>query len=92
MGGVLWYPGAFSPKSQDKIRKLTDPGLSIEVTESDALTFCCNSVVLNDKVFMPRCDSVSEQLEKLGYQVQQFVMSEFIKSGGACKCLVMFLD
>lgn len=91
-GGVLWYPGAFSEDSQEKIRKNTDRKYSIEVTEEEALAFCCNSVVIKNNIFMPKCHSVAFRLEKLGFNVQQFDMSEFLKSGGACKCLVMFLD
>ena len=91
-GGALWYPGAFSEESQEKIRKNTHKKRSIEVTEEEALTFCCNSVVIKNNVFMPRCKNIAGKLEELGFYVRQFDMSEFMKSGGACKCLVMFLD
>jgi ornithine--oxo-acid transaminase len=87
--GALWYPEAFSNDSQELIRKNIVKELSVEVTEEEALTFCCNAVVIEDKVFMPECDSVAKKLSAIGYKVQQFEMSEFLKSGGACKCLVM---
>ena len=87
--GVLWYPGAFDLESQEKIRKFTSESYSIEVTEEEALTFACNAVVIGKHVFMPECDSVAHKLTKKGYKVQMFDMSEFMKSGGACKCLVM---
>jgi len=87
--GVIWYPDAFSEESQKKIRKYTDKKFSVEVTEEEALTFACNAVIIKNHVFMPECNSVADKLTKLGYKVQQFEMSEFMKSGGACKCLVM---
>ena len=87
--GVLWYPGAFDLESQAKIRKQTSGTYSIEVTEEEALTFACNAVIIKNRAFIPECDSVAHKLEKKGYKVQQFDMSEFMKSGGACKCLVM---
>lgn len=90
-GGALWFPGAFSEKTQEKIRKHTSSKYSIEVTEEEALTFCCNAVILDRNVFMPQCESVARQLTELGFKVQEFEMSEFLKSGGACKCLTMYI-
>lgn len=87
--GVLWYPEAFDEESQEKIRKFSTRRYSIEVTEEEALTFACNAVVIKNHVFMPECNSVADKLTNLGYKVQMFDMSEFMKSGGACKCLVM---
>ena len=87
--GALWYPGAFDLESQERIRKYTSRKSSIEVTEEEALSFACNAVIIKDHAFIPECDSVAHKLEKIGYKVQQFNMSEFMKSGGACKCLVM---
>ena len=89
---VLWFPEAFSKESQERIRKNINRKRSIEVTEQEALTFCCNSVVIKNNIFMPRSKTVAGKLEELGFYVRQFDMSEFMKSGGACKCLVMFLD
>ena len=87
--GVLWFPGAFDEESQERIRKHTAGTYSIEVSEEEALTFACNAVIIKNRVFMPECDSVAQRLTAKGYKVQQFEMSEFMKSGGACKCLVM---
>ena len=78
-------------ESQEKIRRNCFGSASVEVTEEEALTFCCNSIVKDNYVFMPKCDSVAKKLLKKGFTVQQFEMSEFIKSGGACKCLVMYI-
>lgn len=89
--GALWFPDAFTLQGKINIRATTKPENSVEVSEGEALTFCCNAVIVDDNVFMPKCDSVAKRLTNLGYKVQQFDMSEFMKSGGACKCLVMNL-
>lgn len=62
----------------------------IGVSEKEALNFACNAVVIGKNVIMPtNTDATAEDLRKLGYIVHQTPMSEFIKSGGACKCLVL---
>lgn len=93
-GRVMYYPGAFTARGQDDIETHFHTISNLEpiiVSEEEAATFCCNAVVIGKDIFMPRCDSVAERLVNLGYSVQQFDMTEFQKSGGACKCLVMYL-
>lgn len=89
LSDVCWYPEAFSTKSQNIIRKYFPD--SIEVTEEEALSFCCNNIKIGNNIFIPECSTISYKLKEKGYKVYQFDMSEFIKSGGACKCLVMSL-
>jgi len=89
-GEVLFFEKAFSDKSRELINGFFD--VFIGVTEKEALSFCCNSVIIGKNIFMPKCDSVAYKLESIGYNVQQFDMSEFQKSGGACKCLVLHLN
>jgi N-dimethylarginine dimethylaminohydrolase len=90
-GELLWYPGAFDNDSQDLIRSLFDT--TLDVCEEDARLFACNSVCLYNNVFTPVCsDLVSIMLAKFGYDHQMFDLSEFIKAGGAAKCLVMDID
>lgn len=87
---LIWYPDAFKNANRDNIafsfKKI------IEVSEEDAQNFACNAVVIGNKVFLPKNKNVTPQLEAMGYEVQEFDMSEFMKSGGACKCLVLYLD
>lgn len=90
-GSIMYYPGAFSPETQRDIDTHFRGFKKIKVSEQEALAFCCNSVVLDDKIFMPQCPSIADQLIDLGWDVQQFDMSEFLKSGGACKCLTMHM-
>lgn len=87
---VIFYPGAF--KSPKKIIKNV-PGKVFEVPEKEARQFACNAVVIEDNIIMPAgCDQTAEWLaEKQGFNVYMVPMSEFIKAGGACKCLTLKL-
>lgn len=88
-GYNLVYLPAFSTDSIDKIKKTK----YIDVCEEDAKKFACNAVCLGDKIIMPSgCENTYKQLEKLGFEVYHTDMSEFIKAGGACKCLTLRLD
>ena len=90
-GELMWYPGAFDANSQEAIRNHFDT--TIDVHEDDALHFACNSVCLYNNVFTPVCSNeVKYMLKKLGYDHRMFDLSEFMKAGGAAKCLVMDID
>ena len=86
---VVYYPGAFDAYAETVIRKNFE---TITVSDDEALNFACNAIVLDKTVVMPaRCPRLAAQLESLGYTVYQVELSEFLKSGGAAKCLVLFL-
>lgn len=61
------------------------------VKDEDAFAFCCNSIVLGNTVIMPSeaGDDIINYLVCNDYNVYQVEMSEFIKAGGACQCLVL---
>lgn len=84
---VMYYPGAFSEASVEKIRSTFK--LSIEISEEDAIMFSCNAVLLKKTIFIPKNVSATKRLEKMGFEVHEFDLSEFIKAGGAAKCLVL---
>ena len=59
----------------------------------DALAFCANSVVVGTTVVMPACPpAVGRQLEAWGFDVVVCPVDEFLKAGGACRCLTLALD
>ena len=63
------------------------------LTEEEALTFCANSIVLGRTVVMPACpDRVRAQLEEWGFTVVVVEVAEFLKGGGAIRCLTNPLD
>jgi len=86
---AIWFPNAFCPESQKKMEKEIE---LIAAPEKEALGFACNSVVIGNNVVMPeRCPETAKMLQKRGFQVHHVEMSEFLKSGGACKCLTLAL-
>jgi N-dimethylarginine dimethylaminohydrolase len=88
-GELLWYPMAFSTKSQKLVYNSFNHMISI--SEADALAFACNSVCIENDIFMPKNNDTADGLRTLGYKVQEFDLSEFLKAGGAAKCLVLDL-
>lgn len=88
-GELIWYPGAFSESSQKLINASFTNQISI--SEEDALAFACNTVCIGKNVFMPKNNKAWYNVKSLGYNVQTFDLSEFMKAGGAAKCLVLDL-
>jgi N-dimethylarginine dimethylaminohydrolase len=89
-GGAFWFPAAFDDYGQRAIRDhVTD---LIDVSEEEAAHFSCNAVVLDRQIVLPEgTPNLAETLEARGYFCHALPMSEFLKAGGACKCLTMFL-
>ncbi len=83
------FPDAFEEVGLARLRKY---GNEITVSEEEAKNFACNAVCVGEHVFLPTgCPDTLEKLEGLGYTPHEYEMSEFIKSGGACKCLTLRL-
>lgn len=89
-GALVWYPPAFDPASRDLVgAQVSD---RIEVTREEALRFACNAIVLGPHIILPdACPQLGSILHARGLTTHCIPMSEFIKSGGACKCLVLRL-
>jgi N-dimethylarginine dimethylaminohydrolase len=84
---ALWFPNAFTKDSQ---KRMADHIELIEVVEPEAKRFACNSVVIDKHIVVPSgCLQISESLKKLGLTVHICEIDEYIKAGGACKCLIM---
>jgi len=63
------------------------------LTEEEALSFCCNSVVIGKNIVMPNTPPrVGRQLEKWGFNILTVPVTEFMKGGGGCRCLTLALD
>lgn len=85
-GMALIYPPAFEDISHIKLKLLVVP-------ENEAKHFACNAVCINNNVIIPsNCPETTKLLEDNGFKVYSTDMSEFIKAGGACKCLTLRLD
>jgi N-dimethylarginine dimethylaminohydrolase len=87
-GEYLIFPSAFDPENLEAIRKIG--GQEIAVPEEEAVRFACNSISIGRNVILPsECPKTMELLNRFGYNPIPVAMSEFIKSGGACKCLTL---
>lgn len=90
-GRLMYYPPAFDEYARRVIEQ--NVAERIEVTESDAARFGCNAVCLNGQVVLPAgCTRLTHDLVSWGYRVHSVNLSEYIKSGGAAKCLTLRLD
>ncbi len=88
---LAYYPPAFDPAANAAIENL--PGDKILLTESDALRFGGNAVVLGSQIVMNSgCEALASDLRARGCEVWETDLSEFIKAGGSAKCLVLALD
>ncbi|MFL6024228.1 MAG: arginine deiminase-related protein, partial [Marmoricola sp.] len=88
---ALVCPAALDAASAARLLALVPEPLVL--TEEEALTFCANSVVVGRTVVMPACpDRVRTQLEAWGFEVVVVAVPEFIKGGGAVRCLTTPLD
>ncbi|HZP83137.1 MAG TPA: arginine deiminase-related protein [Chthonomonadaceae bacterium] len=86
---VVYYPGAFDPYARVVIANNFQ---TIEVCQEEALRFACNAVVIGQSVVLPAgCPRLTRELESQGYTVYSIDLSEFLKAGGAAKCLTLFL-
>ncbi len=90
-GDLLYYPAAFDDYAQRVIREYA--ARMIEVTDADALRFGCNAVCIDRHVVLPDgCTKLEASLRDWGYEPHPVDLSEYIKSGGAAKCLTLALD
>ena len=86
---ALIWPNAFDEKHLHKFDHLE----LLKVPEEDAKKFACNAICLGNKVIIPSgCEGTKKLLTGAGFEVYDTDMSEYIKSGGACKCLTLRLS
>ena len=89
-GDAIFYPEAFKDKSLSAFESLFN---LIPVSEHDANQLACNAVVINNTVIFPSDDiEAIKTVEGLGLNAEVANVSEFLKSGGACQCLVIALN
>jgi len=72
---------------------MSSAAIPIEVTSGEARQLVCNALVVGSHYIQPKGGSerLRPSLEDRGYHVHEFNMSEFMKAGGAIKCLVLKL-
>jgi N-dimethylarginine dimethylaminohydrolase len=84
-------PSALDENSASRLLDLVpDP---LVLSEAEALTFCANSIVIGRTIVMPACpDRVRTRLEAWGFEIVIVEVTEFVKGGGAIRCLTNPLD
>lgn len=91
-GDAMYFPDAFDADSLSAIEAFYPAEKRVVVSADDALTFCCNVVCLGDELVMNHVSAeLRSNLERRGFVVVETPMDEFLKAGGAAKCLVMTL-
>ncbi|MCT8342516.1 MULTISPECIES: dimethylarginine dimethylaminohydrolase family protein [Photorhabdus] len=86
---VIYYPEAFTKESQNYIAETFERRISISEHDAKEL-FVCNNIPIGKDILMHDCSiEVERQLNNYGYNVIKCDMSEFLKSGGSLRCLVL---
>ncbi len=90
-GTILYYPHAFDSFSNDLIKQNSKN--TIAVSDGDAHNLACNAVLIKNQLFIPSASqALQKRLEEEGYQLHIISVSEFLKAGGAIKCLTFCLS
>lgn len=89
-GYLLYYPGAFDAYSNRLIELKVPAEKRLAIEETDAVNFACNAVNIDQVVVMNRAsDSLKQRLGELNFSVIETPLTEFLKAGGAAKCLTL---
>lgn len=91
-GYAMYYPAAFGVGSLREIEAFYPEEKRIIVEEQDAVRFACNAVNVGSTIILNRISAeLVARLKSLEFEVVQVELSEFLRAGGAAKCLVMKL-
>ncbi len=91
-GFLMYYPPAFDARSNAQIERRIPAEKRLVLDELDAIHFAANAVNIGETLVLHRAsDSLKTQLSAAGFQVVEASLTEFIKSGGAARCLTLRL-
>jgi lysine-ketoglutarate reductase/saccharopine dehydrogenase-like protein (TIGR00300 family) len=89
-GYLLYYPAAFDTYSNRLIELRVPAEKRIAIEEADAVNFACNTVNIDRIVVMNKAsDGLKKILEERNFTVVETPLTEFLKAGGAAKCLTL---
>ncbi len=92
-GFAMYFPEAFDAPSLAAIEAAYAPEKRIAVTEQEATAFACNVINVGETVLMHTVGTdLPQRLGRLGFEVTQLDLSEFLKGGGAAKSLALRLS
>jgi len=88
-GQAIAYEKAFAGKSVDALDHAFGEDI-IWVAEQDARNFACNAISIGRSIILHSASAeLKSALKQRGFEVIESDVSEFIKAGGACKCLTL---
>jgi lysine-ketoglutarate reductase/saccharopine dehydrogenase-like protein (TIGR00300 family) len=89
-GYLLYYPPAFDAYSNRLIEMRVPGEKRIPIAEADAVNFACNAVNIDDVIILNQASAeLKQHLTQVGFQVLETPLTEFLKAGGAAKCLTL---
>ncbi|MEB3358952.1 MAG: TIGR00300 family protein [Synechococcales bacterium] len=89
-GYLLYYPPAFDAYSNRLIEMRVPEAKRIAISEVDAVNFACNAVNVDRTLVMNQASSALKQrLADAGFTIIETPLTEFLKAGGAAKCLTL---
>lgn len=89
-GYLLYYPPAFDSYSNTLIEQRVPPEKRIAIAQADAANFACNAVNIENTIILNKAsDGLKQQLRSRGFEVVETPLTEFLKAGGASKCLTL---
>ncbi|MBD1938083.1 TIGR00300 family protein [Microcoleus sp. FACHB-68] len=89
-GYLLYYPPAFDFYSNRIIEMRVPAEKRIAIAEADAVNFACNAVNIDSIVVMNKAsEELKKRLSAVGFEVIETALTEFLKAGGAAKCLTL---
>jgi len=89
-GYLMYYPPAFDAYSNRLIEMRVPAEKRIVIGEVDAINFACNTVNVEKVVVMNQAsDALKKTLGDRGFTVEETPLTEFLKAGGAAKCLTL---
>ena len=91
-GYLLYYPGAFDKAGIAAIEARVSPSQRLALPDSDAIEFACNAVNIGWKIILNNAsESTTHWLTERGFDITKTRLHEFMKAGGAAKCLSLRL-
>jgi N-dimethylarginine dimethylaminohydrolase len=88
-GQAIAYAKAFSTKSVAALNAAFGADI-LWLPDADAKNFACNAVAIDQTIVMHKASAaLKSTLAQRGFKVIETDVSEFLKSGGACKCLML---
>jgi N-dimethylarginine dimethylaminohydrolase len=86
---IVYFPDAFDSYAQQVLKAHFE---ALPIAADEALRFACNAIVLGKEIVLPAgCPKTADLLESRGYRVYATELTEFLKAGGAAKCLALHL-